>query len=148
MILIERSSPNHDARPQEIPITLVILHYTGMVSAEAALTRLCTPESKVSAHYTVDEDGTVYHHVAEHRRAWHAGLSSWHGLCDINSHSIGIELVNPGHDLGYRRFPEPQMYTLELLLSSIITRYQIACDGILGHSDIACTRKRDPGEYF
>src|SRR5580692_6985468 len=102
MQTIDRPSPNQDARPPGQAVDMLVLHYTGMASAAAALSRLCDPAAKVSAHYTIDEDGTVYAHVPEDRRAWHAGISSWAGETDINSRSIGIELVNPGHDYGYR----------------------------------------------
>src|SRR3954471_8863734 len=106
--LIERSSPNHDARA-EGPIDILVMHYTGMRTAEEALARLCDPEAKVSAHYTVDRDGTVYAHVPEDRRARHAGGSWWAGVRDVNSRSIGIEIVNPGHEFGYIPFTDDQI---------------------------------------
>ena len=104
-------SPNHDARGG-VSVDMLVLHYTGMASAEAALDRLCDPAAKVSAHYTVAEDGAVYAMVPEDRRAWHAGVAHWAGASDINGRSIGIELVNPGHDFGYRAFPEAQIAAL------------------------------------
>jgi N-acetylmuramoyl-L-alanine amidase len=146
MHLRDRLSPNHDARPGAAD--MLILHYTGMESAAAALDRLCSPEAKVSAHYLIDEDGTVWRLVAEERRAWHAGVSCWRGRRDINGASIGIELVNPGHGLGYRAFPEPQMAALETLARDIVARHAIPSRHVLGHSDVAPQRKADPGELF
>ena len=109
--MIQMPSPNHDERG--CPIDMLVLHYTGMQSAAAALERLCDPQAKVSAHYTIDEDGTVYAHVPEARRAWHAGLSHWAGADNVNGRSLGIELVNPGHDWGYRAFPDAVPRPLE-----------------------------------
>jgi N-acetylmuramoyl-L-alanine amidase len=127
---------------------MLVLHYTGMVSAEAALSRLCDPASKVSAHYTVGENGTVYAHVPEDRRAWHAGVSFWANIHDVNSHSIGIELVNPGHEFGYRPFPFAQIAALKSLCARILARHAIPEWNVVGHSDIAPARKDDPGELF
>jgi N-acetylmuramoyl-L-alanine amidase len=127
---------------------MLVLHYTGMRTAEAALEKLCDPAAKVSAHYTVDEDGTVYAHVPEDRRAWHAGLSHWAGATDINAHSIGIEIVNPGHEFGYRAFPEAQIAVLIELAQGILARHPIVPARVLGHSDVAPARKEDPGEMF
>src|SRR6202008_184900 len=107
------------------PVDILVLHYTGMRTGAAALARLCDPQAKVSAHYTVDEDGTVYAHVPEHERAWHAGKSWWAGATDINARSIGIEIVNPGHEFGYRPFPEAQMASLEELARGILARHPI-----------------------
>lgn len=140
------SSPNHNER--KLPITMVVLHYTGMKSAAEALERMCDPAAEVSAHYMIDEDGTVTNLVPEEKRAWHAGLSYWRGVTDINSASIGIELVNPGHEFGYRPFPEPQMDALLPLLGDIMDRHDIPRANVVGHSDIAPARKQDPGEYF
>ena len=109
---IERPSPNHDARPDGAAIDMLVLHYTGMKSASEALARLCDPSAKVSAHYTIDEEGTVYAHVPEARRTWHAGVAYWAGASDINALSIGIELVNPGHEFGYREFATAQIVSL------------------------------------
>jgi N-acetylmuramoyl-L-alanine amidase len=144
---IDRPSPNHDDR-NGAPIDMLVLHYTGMKSAKAALERLCDPAAKVSAHYTIDEDGTVYSLVAESRRAWHAGIGHWAGATDINARSIGIELVNPGHEFGYREFPQDQIVSLITLCHSILMRHPIASWRVLGHSDVAPARKEDPGELF
>jgi len=146
--IIEQPSPNHDARPEGQAIDLIVLHYTGMRDAAAALDRLRDPAAKVSAHYFIDEDGRVVRLVPEHRRAWHAGLASWQGAGDVNGRSLGIELVNPGHDFGYRPFPEPQMAALIELCHVLRARHGIARSGIVGHSDVAPLRKQDPGELF
>ncbi len=127
---------------------MLILHYTGMTSAEAALDRLCDPAAKVSAHYAIEEDGRVWRLVPEEARAWHAGVSFWRGERDVNGLSIGIELVNPGHEFGYRPFPEPQMTALEGLTRAILARHPIPARNVLGHSDVAPARKLDPGELF
>jgi N-acetylmuramoyl-L-alanine amidase len=142
-------SPNFDDRKGVTP-SLIILHYTGMETAAAALKRLTDPdfESRVSAHYTIDEDGTIYKHVDEAMRAWHAGHSFWRGETDINAHSIGLELVNPGHEWGYRPFTGAQMKTLTDLCKDIMARWNIDDENILAHSDVAPSRKEDPGEYF
>jgi len=145
--VIERPSPNHDER-DGATVDMLVLHYTGMQTAEAALERLCDPAAKVSAHYTVDETGTVYAHVPEARRAWHAGLSFWAGVTDVNARSIGIELVNPGHEFGYRVFPEAQIASLITLCHGILLRHPIPATRVLGHSDVAPARKEDPGELF
>lgn len=139
-------SPNHDARPGAID--MIVLHYTGMKDCAGALDRLCDPVAKVSAHYLIDEDGTLYALVDEDRRAWHAGVASWHGETDINGCSVGIELVNPGHEFGYRAFPEAQMVTLETLCRDVMERHDISAARVLGHSDVAPARKQDPGELF
>jgi len=151
--MIERPSPNFDDRAPGSYVKHVILHYTGMVSAEAALDRLCDANAKVSAHYMIDEGGEIFQLVQEDKRAWHAGVSSWQGMTDINSYSIGIELVNPGHDYpgyqgDYRAFPEAQMASLKGLLGDIISRHDVKLRFILGHSDVAPGRKIDPGELF
>lgn len=127
---------------------MLILHYTGMVGAAVALDRLCDPAAKVSAHYLIEEDGRVWRLVPEDLRAWHAGVGFWRGERDINGLSIGIELVNPGHEFGYRPFPEPQMAALEDLARAILARHPIPPDKVLGHSDVAPSRKLDPGELF
>jgi N-acetylmuramoyl-L-alanine amidase len=145
--VIERPSPNHDDRG-DVPIDMLVLHYTGMQTAEAALDRLCDPAAKVSAHYTVDEAGTIYAHVPEARRAWHAGISFWAGVTDVNARSIGIELVNPGHEFGYRVFAEAQIAALITLCHGILSRHPIPAARVLGHSDVAPARKEDPGELF
>ena len=143
---IAHPSPNHG--PRRLPVAMLVLHYTGMESAAAALVRLCDPAAEVSAHYLIDEDGTAYALVGEDRRAWHAGAGAWRGWRDVNSASIGIELVNPGHDLGYRAFPEAQMAALETLCRAILSRHAIAPRDVVGHSDVAPLRKQDPGERF
>ena len=148
MTSIDRPSPNHNDRPEGQAVDILLLHYTGMESAEAALERLCDPAAEVSAHYCIDEDGTLYHMVPEARRAWHAGRALWAGEGDINGRSIGIELVNPGHEYGYRPFPEPQMARLIALAQEILGRHPIPPARVLGHSDVAPLRKEDPGELF
>jgi N-acetylmuramoyl-L-alanine amidase len=147
MKLVERPSPNQDGRGGA-QIDMLVLHYTGMTNGEAALARLCDPAAKVSSHYTIDEDGTVYALVPETRRAWHAGLSYWAGARDINTRSIGIELVNPGHEFGYRAFTETQIASLIVLCREILARHPIPPWRVLGHSDVAPSRKEDPGELF
>jgi N-acetylmuramoyl-L-alanine amidase len=149
--LIDRPSPNFGPRQRVNGITGVrhiVLHYTGMVSCAAALERLCDPAAQVSAHYLLDEDGTTYRLVNEDQRAWHAGKSFWRGARDINSTSIGIEIANPGHDHGYRAFPDAQIGALLELLAGIVTRHDVTPDNVLGHADIAPGRKADPGELF
>lgn len=142
-----RPSPNHDARTPET-IDLLLLHYTGMASTDAAITRLCDPEAKVSAHYLVDETGAVLQMVPEARRAWHAGLSSWDGATDINSRAIGIEIANSGHGDGYPDFPDIQIEAVIALCRDIVARRRIGASRVLAHSDVAPLRKRDPGEKF
>lgn len=140
-------SPNHEPRRDET-VDMLVIHYTGMADAQSALDRLRDPAAKVSAHYLIDEDGVVCALVPEHRRAWHAGQSFWRGHTDINSRSIGIELVNPGHELGYRPFPCAQIDSLIDLSQSLLSRHSIQARNVVGHSDIAPTRKRDPGQLF
>jgi len=146
--LFDRPSPNFDARPDGAAIDMLVLHYTGMKTAEEALARLCDPEAKVSAHYTIDRDGRTYAHVPEEGRAWHAGVSFWAGERNINGCSIGVELVNPGHEFGYEPFPETQIAALIDLAGEIMSRHAIAPARVLGHSDVAPARKEDPGELF
>ena len=141
-------SPNHGDRAPEAPIDMLILHYTGMQDGEAALQRLCDPRSEVSAHYLVHEDGSVLQCVPEARRAWHAGRSFWKGETDINSRSIGVEIVNPGHEWGYRDFPAAQIDAVIELCADICKRHAILPWMVLAHSDIAPGRKADPGEKF
>jgi N-acetylmuramoyl-L-alanine amidase len=143
---IPRPSPNFDART--LPVSMLVLHYTGMTDGASAIARLCDPAAKVSAHYVVDEDGSLYGLVDEADRAWHAGRARWRGIDDVNSASIGIEIVNPGHEHGYRPFPEAQMAALLPLMSAIVARHGIAPVNIVGHSDVAPARKQDPGELF
>jgi N-acetylmuramoyl-L-alanine amidase len=144
--IIDAPSPNFDAR--ELPVSMLVLHYTGMESAQAAIDRLRDPEAKVSAHYLVDEDGRILRLVDERHRAWHAGRSHWRGITDVNSASIGIEIVNPGHEFGYRPFPEAQMGALIPLVADIKERHGITRGNVVGHSDVAPARKQDPGELF
>jgi len=146
--LVEAPSPNHDARPEGAAIDMLVLHYTGMKTAQGALKRLCDPAAKVSAHYTIDTDGSVYRQVPEERRAWHAGASFWAGEANVNGRSIGIELVNPGHEFGYVPFADDQIAALIDLCRGIVARHPIPARRVLGHSDVAPSRKTDPGELF
>ncbi len=142
-------SPNFNERAADIALDYIVVHYTGMVDAAAALARMCDASAQVSAHYMIDEDGAVVQLVDEQNRAWHAGKSFWRGMTDINSASIGIELVNPGHEHGYRVFPEAQIAALKKLLREIIARRRMnPATCLLAHSDIAVGRKQDPGELF
>jgi N-acetylmuramoyl-L-alanine amidase len=142
-------SPNQDERKDGRPADMILLHYTGMATGEEALARLCSAQSKVSSHYVVFENGRIVQCVPEERRAWHAGTSSWAGQTDINSRSIGIEIVNPGHELGYPDFPLRQIAAVISLCKTIVTRRgPISTDRVLGHSDVAPSRKQDPGEKF
>lgn len=145
---IPHPSPNHGPRPPGATPRMVVLHYTGMTSGPDALARLCDPATEVSAHYLIEEDGRTFQLVAEDRRAWHAGRSFWRGTVDVNGWSIGIELVNPGHEWGYRVFPEAQLQAALDLTASIFRRHVIAPANLVGHSDIAPARKEDPGELF
>ncbi len=145
---VSRPSPNHDARPPGGTVDMLVLHYTGLRTCTDALDRLCDPAAKVGAHYLIDEDGTIYALVGEDRRAWHAGVSCWRGERDVNGRSLGIELVNPGHEFGYRSFPEAQMRALLDLGQDILKRHPIPARNVVGHSDVAPARKQDPGELF
>ncbi len=144
--IIDAPSPNFDERDQAI--SMVVLHYTGMEDAALAIARLRDPVARVSAHYLIAEDGQVLRMVAEDKRAWHAGRSWWRGVPAVNGCSIGIEIVNPGHEFGYRPFTEQQMDALIPLLAGIVGRYRIAPANVVGHSDVAPARKQDPGELF
>jgi N-acetylmuramoyl-L-alanine amidase len=144
--IVDSPSPNFDERA--LPVTMLVLHYTGMPDAAGAIARLKDPAAKVSAHYFVAEDGQILRLVAEDKRAWHAGRSWWRGVTDINSASIGIEIVNPGHEFGYRPFPEEQIDALIPLVADIVERHAITRGNVVGHSDIAPARKQDPGELF
>lgn len=146
MTMIWNPSPNFGER--SLPITMLVVHYTGMQSGAAAIDWLANPASKVSAHYVVDEDGQLVHMVREEQRAQHAGLSYWRGVTDCNSASIGIEIVNPGHEFGYRPFPEAQMDTVTRLVAELVRTYGIEPRNVVGHSDVAPARKGDPGELF
>lgn len=146
MDIVEAPSPNFDARTA--PPSVLVLHYTGMKTGDEALARLCDPEARVSSHYMVEEDGRIFRLVAEERRAWHAGVSFWRGRRNLNGDSIGIEIVNPGHEFGYRPFPAAQIAAVTALVGDIRTRWSIEDRDIVGHSDVAPTRKDDPGELF
>ena len=143
-----RASPNHGERKGGVKPDMLVLHYTGMRDFDAAVQLLCSPGSDVSAHYVVRDDGHIIQLVSESRRAWHAGAASWSGETDINSCSIGIEIANPGHDFGYPEFPKRQIAAVTALCRSIFTRYRIPPHRVLAHSDIAPSRKQDPGEKF
>jgi len=146
--VVQRPSPNFNERVGVDGPDILLMHYTGMQSCEAAVQRLTDPAARVSSHYTIDEDGTVYVHVDESLRAWHAGVSHWRGETDINSRSIGIEIVNPGHEFGYRAFPDVQIDAVIELSKGILSRHPIPPRNVIAHSDIAPGRKEDPGELF
>ncbi|MEO1658832.1 MAG: N-acetylmuramoyl-L-alanine amidase [Pseudomonadota bacterium] len=147
VVCLDAPSPNHGDRKGR-SVSLVVLHYTGMKTGQEALDRLRDPEAGVSAHYLLEEDGRAFSLVPEDRRAWHAGVSSWAGETDVNSISVGIEIVNPGHEHGYRAFPDAQIETLIPLLRGICQRHSVPPRGVVGHSDVAPDRKEDPGELF
>jgi N-acetylmuramoyl-L-alanine amidase len=146
MDFIDAPSPNFNARTKT-PDALV-LHYTGMQTGEAALARLRDEAAEVSAHYMIEEDGRIFRLVPEERRAWHAGVSFWQGETDLNSASVGVEIVNPGHEFGYRAFPTAQIEAVIALVGEIRERWDIPDNRIIGHSDVAPGRKQDPGELF
>ena len=146
MDVTHRPSPNFDERA--LPVSMIVLHYTGMPDAESAIDRLTSSDAKVSAHYVVKEDGEVLQLVDEEKRAWHAGKSYWRGTTDVNSASVGIEIVNPGHEFGYRPFPDEQIASVIPLVADIKDRHGIGRGNIVGHSDVAPARKEDPGELF
>ena len=148
MQCVAAPSPNFDDRLPNTPVDILLMHYTGMETGAGAVARLTDPEARVSAHYTVDEDGTIYAHVPEGKRAWHAGLSYWAGARDINARSIGIEIVNPGHEFGYRSFPDAQIEAVIALSLDILSRQAVPPERVIGHSDVAPARKTDPGELF
>jgi N-acetylmuramoyl-L-alanine amidase len=143
-----KASPNHGERRSDAKIDMLVLHYTGMIDGRAALNKLCSATSEVSAHYVVFEDARIVQCVPEARRAWHAGQSLWAGETDINSCSIGIEITNPGHDAGYPDFPRRQIAAVTALCRSVLTRHRVPPDRVLAHSDVAPSRKQDPGEKF
>ncbi|MES2988029.1 MAG: N-acetylmuramoyl-L-alanine amidase [Pseudomonadota bacterium] len=144
--IIEAPSPNFNER--KLPVSMIVLHYTGMTSGEAALERLRDPLAEVSAHYLVEEDGRIFRLVDEDKRAWHAGRAHWRGIKDVNSASVGIEIVNPGHEHGYRNFTDAQMSSIIPLVAGIKERHAITRGNVVGHSDVAPARKEDPGELF
>lgn len=131
-----------------MPVDILLLHYTGMRSGAEAIARLRDPAARVSSHYVVEEDGTVFRLVPEERRAWHAGVSYWRGHEALNGRSIGIEIVNPGHEFGYRPFPALQMAAVCDLCLEILARHPIPARNVVAHSDVAPDRKEDPGEFF
>jgi N-acetylmuramoyl-L-alanine amidase len=145
---IDHFSPNYGPRLEPARIDMLVLHYTGMTTAAAALERLCDPDARVSAHYVIEENGVIWRLVPENRRAFHAGVSCWEGESDLNAVSLGIEIVNPGHEWGYRPFPEAQMASVERLCRDLVARHSIPPHRVVGHSDIAPERKSDPGELF
>jgi N-acetylmuramoyl-L-alanine amidase len=148
--ILQKPSPNFNTRGNERYPDLLIMHYTGMKTAEEAIDRLCdgAGEPPVSAHYVVGEDGGVIQMVDEASRAWHAGVSWWEGIMDNNARAVGIEIVNPGHEFGYRPFPDVQMQSVLELAKGIIARHTIKPWHVVGHSDVAPMRKNDPGELF
>ncbi|MEP9354614.1 N-acetylmuramoyl-L-alanine amidase [Xanthobacter sp. KR7-65] len=146
--LVDAVVPSPNFGPRKAQVDMLVLHYTGMASAEAAIDLLRTPASEVSCHYVVREDGSIVQMVAEAARAWHAGVSAWEGVTDTNSRSIGIEIVNGGHDFGLPAFPDTQMARVIALSADIVARHAIRADRVLAHSDVAPARKRDPGERF
>lgn len=139
---------NVEKRVGNVRPSLLIMHYTGMSSAEKAIDWLSRAESRVSCHYVIADDGRITQMVPEAMRAWHAGVSYWRGERDINSHSIGIEIQNPGHEHGYPDFPRAQMDAVIALGRDIVKRHRMRADGVLAHSDVAPERKIDPGEKF
>jgi N-acetylmuramoyl-L-alanine amidase len=141
-------SPRHTERRGFGRPDIIVLHYTGLASLEEALDYLAGPNGTVSCHYVVEESGRVLQLVPESRRAWHAGESCWAGETDVNSRSIGIEIANPGHDFGCPPFPAAQIAAVTALCRDIIARHRVPPDRVLGHSDVAPLRKRDPGERF
>lgn len=146
--LVTRDVPSPNWNERKLPITMAIVHYTEMKPVESALERMCDPKAEVSAHYCITEEGEVLRLVPEDKRAWHAGRSSWRGITDVNSASIGIELDHPGHAGGYRPFADAQMAALLPLLGRIVKQYDIPRANVVAHSDIAPDRKIDPGELF
>lgn len=152
--LIRKNCTHYDEREPGTKVEFLIIHYTGTKSAQDAddifmgVDTETNPAGRVSSHYMIDEKGCVTQYVDENLRAWHAGKSYWRGIHNLNSHSIGIELANPGHEFGYTKFPDEQIDALISLSRQIMTSYFIPAHKILGHSDIAPDRKIDPGEFF
>jgi N-acetylmuramoyl-L-alanine amidase len=146
MEFIDAPSPNFDDRA--LPVTMIVLHYTGTQDGDSAIAMLRDPAAGISSHYLVAEDGNVLRMVEEGKRAWHAGRARWRGIRDVNSASVGIEIVNPGHQWGYRPFPDAQIDAVIRLIDGIKRRHAITRGNIVGHSDIAPDRKDDPGELF
>jgi N-acetylmuramoyl-L-alanine amidase len=148
LLIRDLPSPNQEERPAGTPIDMLVLHYTGMKTAQDAIHRLRDPAARVSSHYLVDEDGAILRLVPEARRASHAGVSHWRGHNGLNGRSIGIEIVNPGHEWGYRDFPALQMAAVCDLCLDILSRHPIPARNVVAHSDVAPDRKQDPGEKF
>ena len=146
--VLDHPSPNYGPRRDGARPDMVVIHYTGMANAAAALARLSDPAAEVSAHYLIDERGNVWRLVPEEMRAWHAGEASWGGVSDVNSHSIGIELANPGPEAGHPPFAEVQMRALETLLAEVMERHAIPPERVVGHACVAPGRKADPGLKF
>mgnify|MGYP001166435741 CR=1 FL=1 len=146
--IIQKKSANFDKRPQGKKIKSIIIHYTGMKTLNQAIERLCDKKSKVSSHYLIARNGIIIKLVDEKNRAWHAGISRWKGVDNLNDISIGIELENPGHEFGYIPFSQKQMSSLIYLCKKIKKKYKIKAEWVLGHSDVAPDRKKDPGENF
>ena len=141
-------SPNWDERPAGTSVDTLVLHYTGMQSGKAAIARLRDLAARVSSHYVVEEDGTVWRLVDEGRKAFHAGVSHWRGQTGLNDRSVGIEIVNPGHEWGYRPFPPAQIDAVQALCQDILSRHLVPARNVVAHSDVAPDRKEDPGELF
>ena len=141
-------SPNHGERRSYLRPDSLVLHYTGMPTAEAAIALLRDPASQVSCHYVIEETGRIVQLVPENRRAWHAGVSCWRGERDMNSASLGVEICNAGYDGGLPDFPDAQIAATIALCREAMARYAIGPERVLAHSDIAPARKRDPGERF
>ena len=148
MRVFEAPSPNQDDRPAGAPVDMIVLHYTGMKTAAEAIERLRDPAARVSSHYVVEEDGKTWRLVPEARRAWHAGISHWRGRTGLNDFSVGIEIVNPGHEHGYRDFPVLQMAAVCDVCLGILSRQPVPARNVVAHSDVAPDRKEDPGERF
>ena len=148
MEIVNHASPNFGKRAIGFSVNLLLIHYTGMKTCTQALKRLSDPASGVSSHYLINETGVVYRLVDERYRAWHAGVSQWKGISNLNNNSIGIELENPGHEFGYIAFSKKQMEALVFLCKELKSRYDIQANWVLGHSDISPFRKNDPGEKF
>ena len=144
----EYKSPNFNKSRDMGLLDAIIIHYTGMQNSESALNYLCNKKSEVSSHYFINEEGQIFQLVDDFNIAWHAGVSKWLKRKNLNATSIGIELVNPGHEHGYKVFSEKQYESLEQLIKLLFSKYNIKKDWVLGHSDIAPSRKLDPGENF
>ncbi len=146
--ILELASPNCRERDPGSIVDTLVLHYTGMQTGQAAIDRLRDPQAQVSSHYVVEEDGRIVRLVPERLRAAHAGISFWRGRSMLNDSSIGIEIVNPGHEWGYRPFPAAQIDAVRRLCLAILSRHAVPPINVVAHSDIAPDRKQDPGELF